>query len=228
MSRIGRTKFVVLVEGESEPFIRCINLCQAPCLVLKTRRVKVRRDSSAGSSPVFQRRFLQLVPSPDWTPFGRKIQKHVRDSLADEEVAVDRQEEQRATAVKRKRTESRNTLLSSSGMEKYITLVIATGSSESRNVNDCKRKKCKRNENQSLSSHPSGHFEVRCPMPLARLLFTISPNGELARSLLLWLTFNSVFPSRFQKWVILAWYIPGGRGGVLPKISNRCGPPRAL
>ena len=67
---------------------------------------------------------------------GRKIQKHVHDSVADEEVAVDRQEEQRATAVKRKRTESRNTLLSSSGTDKYITMVIATGSSESRNVND--------------------------------------------------------------------------------------------
>ena len=137
MSKIGRTEFVVLVEGKSEPFIRCINLRQAPCLVLKTRRVKVKRDSSAGSSAAFQRRFLQVVSSPDWIPFGRQIQKHVHDSVADEEVAVDRQEEQRATAVKRKRTESRNTLLSSSGtVDKYITLVIATGSSESRNVDD--------------------------------------------------------------------------------------------
>ena len=136
MSRIGRTEFVVLVEGKSEPFIRCINLCQAPCLVLKRRRVKVKRDSSFGLSAAFQRRFLQLVSSPDWIPLGRKIQKHVHDSVADQEVAVDRQEEQRATAVKRKRTESRNTLLSSSGTDKYITLVIATGSSESRNVDD--------------------------------------------------------------------------------------------
>ena len=50
MSKIGRTEFVVLEEGKSEPFIRCIRLCQAPCLVLKTRRVKVKRDSSAGLS----------------------------------------------------------------------------------------------------------------------------------------------------------------------------------
>ena len=50
MSKIGRTEFVVLEEGKSEPLIRCIRLCQAPCLVLKTRRVKVKRDSSAGLS----------------------------------------------------------------------------------------------------------------------------------------------------------------------------------
>ena len=32
--RISWTKFVVLVEGKSEPFISCICLCQVPCLVL--------------------------------------------------------------------------------------------------------------------------------------------------------------------------------------------------
>ena len=41
------TEFVVPEERKSEPFISCIRSCQAPCLVLKTRGVKVKRDSSA-------------------------------------------------------------------------------------------------------------------------------------------------------------------------------------
>ena len=77
--RIGRTEFIVLEEGKSEPFIRCIGLCQAPCLVLKTRRVKLKR-----------RRFL----CPIEFHCIKKIQKHVHDSVADEEIAVDRQEGQ--------------------------------------------------------------------------------------------------------------------------------------
>ena len=52
---ISRTEFVVLVEGKSEPFISCICLCQVPCLVLKTRRVKVKRDPSA--------RFKRCLPT---------------------------------------------------------------------------------------------------------------------------------------------------------------------
>ena len=87
--RISRTEFVVLMEGKS-PFVSCICLCQAPCLALKTRRVKVRRDSSAR----FKRCLPTSVSSPDWIPLGWKIQKHVHDSVADEELAVDRQEGQ--------------------------------------------------------------------------------------------------------------------------------------
>ena len=44
--RISQTEFVVLLEGKTEPFISCIHWCQVPCLVLKSRRVKVKRDSS--------------------------------------------------------------------------------------------------------------------------------------------------------------------------------------
>ena len=76
--RISRTEFIVLVEGKWKPFISCIRLCQAPCLVLKTRRVKVKRDSSAR----FKRCLPTSVSSPDWIPLGRKIRKHVLDSAA--------------------------------------------------------------------------------------------------------------------------------------------------
>ena len=76
------------VEGKSEPFIRCISLCQAPCLVLKTRWVKVKRDSSTRLKHCLP----TSVSSPDWIPLGRKIQKHVHASVADGELAVDRQE----------------------------------------------------------------------------------------------------------------------------------------
>ena len=33
-----------------------------------------------------------LLPLLDWIPLGRKIQKYVHDCIADEELAVDRQE----------------------------------------------------------------------------------------------------------------------------------------
>ena len=88
--RISRTEFVVRVEGKSETFITFIRLCQAPCLVLKTRRPKVKRDSSTQ----FKRCLPTSVSLPDWIPLGRKIQKHVHDSVADKELAVDRQEGQ--------------------------------------------------------------------------------------------------------------------------------------
>ena len=45
--RISRTEFVVLVGGKFEPFISCIRLCQVSCLVLKTRIVNMKRNSSA-------------------------------------------------------------------------------------------------------------------------------------------------------------------------------------
>ena len=43
------------------------------CLVLKMRRLKVKRDSSAQ----FKRCLPASVSSPDWIPLGRKIQIHV-------------------------------------------------------------------------------------------------------------------------------------------------------
>ena len=55
--RISRTEFVVPVERKSEPFISCIRLCQASCLVLKTRGVKVKRDSTA--------QFKHCLPTPE-------------------------------------------------------------------------------------------------------------------------------------------------------------------
>ena len=51
-----------------KPSISCIRLCQAPCLVLKTRRVRVKRDSSAR----FKRCLTTSVSSPDWITLGRK------------------------------------------------------------------------------------------------------------------------------------------------------------
>ena len=63
---ISRTEFIVLVEGKWRPFISCIRLCQARCLVLKTRRVKVKRDSSS----LFKRCLPTSVSSPDWIPLG--------------------------------------------------------------------------------------------------------------------------------------------------------------
>ena len=45
--RISRSEFIVLVERKLKPFFSCICLCQASYLILKTRRVKVKRDSSA-------------------------------------------------------------------------------------------------------------------------------------------------------------------------------------
>ena len=75
---ISRNKFIVLVEGKWKPFLSCIRLCQAPCLVLKTRRVKVKRDSSAR----FKRCLPTSVSSPNWIPLSRKIQKHVHDNVA--------------------------------------------------------------------------------------------------------------------------------------------------
>ena len=56
--RISRTKFVVLVELKSEPFISCTRVCEAPCLVLKARIAKVKTDSTPSSSAAFQSRFL--------------------------------------------------------------------------------------------------------------------------------------------------------------------------
>ena len=73
-SRISQG-FLVIVKGKSKPFISCVPLCQAPCLFLKRRRMKVPTS----------------VSSPDWIPLGRKIQKHVHDSVA---VKLDRQEGQ--------------------------------------------------------------------------------------------------------------------------------------
>ena len=77
---------------KSEPLISSIRLCQAPCLVLQTRRVKVKRDSSAR----FKRCLPTSVSLPDWIPLARKIQKHVHCtwSIAKEELAIDRQEGQ--------------------------------------------------------------------------------------------------------------------------------------
>ena len=49
---------------KSEPFISCICLYQAPCLLLKTRRVKARRDWARGSSTAFQRCFFCLIGFP--------------------------------------------------------------------------------------------------------------------------------------------------------------------
>ena len=71
--RISWTEFVVLVEGNSEPFISSIRLWQVPCFVLQMRRVKVKRDSSAR----FKRCLSTPVSLPNWIPVGRKIQKHV-------------------------------------------------------------------------------------------------------------------------------------------------------
>ena len=82
--RISWTEFVVLVKGISEPFISCIRLHQAPCLVLKMRRMNVKRDSSAQ----FKFCLPTSVSSPNWIPLGRKTQKHLLDSVADEELAV--------------------------------------------------------------------------------------------------------------------------------------------
>ena len=53
---VSWTEFVLLVEEKSKPFISCICLCQAPCLVLIMRRVKVKRDLSA--------RFKRCLPTP--------------------------------------------------------------------------------------------------------------------------------------------------------------------
>ena len=52
--RISRSEFIVLVERKLKPFFSCICLCKASYLILKTRRVKVKRDSSARfhSSPI--------------------------------------------------------------------------------------------------------------------------------------------------------------------------------
>ena len=79
----------------------------------------------------FKRCFPTSVSSPDCIPaLSRKIQKHVLDSVA---VQLDRKEGQKnelvATGAQLKRTKSGNTLLSSSGTNKYIMflLVIATG-----------------------------------------------------------------------------------------------------
>ena len=76
--RICRTEFIVLVEAKWKPFFSCIRLCQASCLVLKTRRMKVKRDSSSR----FKRCLPTSVSSPHWIPLGRKIQKHVLDSVS--------------------------------------------------------------------------------------------------------------------------------------------------
>lgn len=51
---VSWTEFVLVVEEKSKPFISYIYLCQMPCLVLIMRRVKVKRDLSAGLSAAFQ------------------------------------------------------------------------------------------------------------------------------------------------------------------------------
>ena len=51
---------LVLVEGKSVPLITCIRLYQAPCLVLETRREKVKRDSSAAFPHLFLRQIKWL------------------------------------------------------------------------------------------------------------------------------------------------------------------------
>ena len=59
----------LLVEEKSVPFITGIRLCQAPCLVLETRRQQVKRDSSGRFKSCLQ----TSVSSPDWIPATSKL-----------------------------------------------------------------------------------------------------------------------------------------------------------
>ena len=79
-------------------------------------------ENSDSSKERFKRCLLTSVSSPDRSPLSRKIQKQVHGRVADQEIAVDRREEQEKeeeeTRVNRKRAKSRKTLFSISGTAK--------------------------------------------------------------------------------------------------------------
>ena len=110
----------------------------------------------------FKRCLPTSVSSPDRSPPSRKIQKQVHGRVADQEIVVDRREEQEEgeeeTRVNRKRAKSRKTLFSISGRDKEnvdlsdddLSLLTVD---EFSNVKETKIK--------VLISYPSGHVEVR-------------------------------------------------------------------
>ena len=67
--RISRTQFVVLVEGKRKAFISCIRLRQAPCLVLKTRRVRVKRFKGPVQALPSNVRFFARLNSTGYKEF---------------------------------------------------------------------------------------------------------------------------------------------------------------
>ena len=86
------------MEGKSEPIISCIDfVCvkHIVYLILKTRRVKVKRDSSAKFKTLPSR--IGFFAQLNSAGMGRKIQKHVHvhDSVADKELAVDHKKDNR-------------------------------------------------------------------------------------------------------------------------------------
>ena len=145
---------------KSEPFISCICLYQAPCLVLKTRRVKSGEIRAPGSSTAFQRCFFHLIEfhwvenseTGTWQcSWGRISNWLSRRSI--ERVGSN-------WGVKHKRTKSRkNALL------QFQKVVSKTGDCDGvlslltvddfSFVNEMRIK--------LLSSYPNGHFVVQCP-----------------------------------------------------------------
>ena len=142
------TEFVVLVEGKSEPLISSIRLCQAPCLVLQTRRVKVKRDSNA--------RFNRCLPTsdslPDWIPLARKTQKHVHCRWQRSWRRISSWPSRRVNQVQENAVlQLRNRQIYVVDCDRELSLLNVDDLS---NVNETRIK--------VLSSYPSGHVEVRC------------------------------------------------------------------
>ena len=105
------------------------------------------------------------VFSPDRSPLSRKIQKQVHGRVADQEIAVDRREEQEKeeeeTRVNRKRAKSRKTLFSISGTDKENVVDLSDDDLSLLNVNEFSN--AKETKIKVLISYPSGHVEARSP-----------------------------------------------------------------
>ena len=105
------------------------------------------------------------VSSPDRSPLSRKIQKQVHGRVADQEIAVDRREEQEKeeeeTRVNRKRAKSRKTLFSISGTDKENVVDLSDDDLSLLNVNEFSN--AKETKIKVLISYPSGHVEARSP-----------------------------------------------------------------
>ena len=132
-------------------------------------------ENSDSSEERFKRCLPRSVSSPDRSPLSRKIKKQVHGRVADQEIAVDRREEQEKegeeTRVNRKRAKSRKTLFSISGMDKENVVDLSDDDLSLLNVH----------EFLPFSFPPPA---VASPLAcLSRVYFSLAQIGELARRL---------------------------------------------
>ena len=122
-------------------------------------------ENSDSSEERLKRCLPTSVSSPDRSPLSRKTQKQVHGRVADQEIAVERWEEQEKeeeeTRVNRKRAKSRKTLFSISGTDKENVVDLSDDGLGLLDVD--KFSNAKEIKIKVLISYPSGHIEVRSP-----------------------------------------------------------------